>query len=59
MQATRSMVLSSIPAHRGWFSTLLSCLLLPQEPWSHLLGIFDDRWFVDTSIDTCMERVFR
>ena len=36
-------------------------VLLDQEPWSQLQseGMLNDRIFVDTHIDECMNRVFR
>jgi len=33
--------------------------MLPDEPWSQLRDLLDDRVFVDTDINVCMERVYR
>ncbi|KXZ43864.1 hypothetical protein GPECTOR_78g52 [Gonium pectorale] len=34
-------------------------VLLDNEPWCHLLELFDEAWFVDCPIDLAMERVFQ
>lgn len=28
------------------------------EPWSQLLKLFDDTWFIECDIDTAMQRVY-
>lgn len=34
-------------------------LLLDQEPWRQLRGVFNETWFLDVDIDVAMERVFQ
>ncbi|KAG2484293.1 hypothetical protein HYH03_016839 [Edaphochlamys debaryana] len=49
----------AIPAEAAVVVVEGNYVLLPDAPWSSLLPLLDEAWFVDCPLDTAMERVFQ